>query len=151
MPVLRRADPRDCANSPRTYSTMTPVSSVPPAYSSRDAAAICVRLTSARPKWLMTRRSASAPNPEDSLVMGITAENLAKLYNISREKQDAFSFRSQQKAIRAIKTGYFKEEIIPITVPQKKGQIIFDTDEHPRETTMEKLAALPPAFLKDGT
>jgi acetyl-CoA C-acetyltransferase len=83
--------------------------------------------------------------------MGITAENLAKLYNISREKQDAFSFRSQQKAIRAIKTGYFKEEIIPITVPQKKGQIIFDTDEHPRETTMEKLAALPPAFLKDGT
>lgn len=96
-------------------------------------------------------RRETAPNPEDSLVMGITAENLAKLYNISREKQDAFSFRSQQKAIRAIKTGYFKEEIIPITVPQKKGQTIFDTDEHPRETTMEKLAALPPAFLKDGT
>jgi acetyl-CoA acetyltransferase family protein len=96
-------------------------------------------------------RRETAPNPEDSLVMGITAENLAKLYKISREEQDAFGFRSQKRASQAIKAGYFKDEIIPIVVPQKKGQIIFDTDEHPRETTMEKLAALPPAFLKDGT
>jgi acetyl-CoA C-acetyltransferase len=83
--------------------------------------------------------------------MGVTAENLVKKYNITREEQDAFGLRSQERAFKAIRADYFKDEIIPIVVPQKKGEIIFDTDEHPRETTMEKLAALPPAFIKGGT
>lgn len=96
-------------------------------------------------------RRETAPTPEDSLVMGVTAENLVKQYKLTRQEQDAFGLRSQERAARAMKAGYFKEEIIPVVVPQKKGQIIFDTDEHPRETTMEKLAQLPPAFLKDGT
>ncbi len=96
-------------------------------------------------------RRETAPTPEDSLVMGITAENLVVKYKISRQEQDAFGLKSQERAFRAIRGGYFKDEIIPIAVPQKKGSITFDTDEHPRETTMEKLASLPPAFKKDGT
>ena len=100
------------------------------------------------PKFLVRE---TAPAPEDQLVMGVTAENLVVKYNITREEQDAFGFRSQERAFRAIRGGYFKDEIIPVKVPQKKGEVIFDTDEHPRETTMEKLAALPPAFLKGGT
>ena len=59
--------------------------------------------------------------------------------------------RSQERAFRAIRGGYFKDEIIPLVISQKKGQIIFDTDEHPRETSMEKLAALAPVFKKNGT
>jgi acetyl-CoA C-acetyltransferase len=93
----------------------------------------------------------TAPNPEDQLVMGITAENLVVKYNISREEQDDLGLKSQQRAFRAIRGGYFKDEIIPVKVQQKKGEIVFDTDEHPRETSMEKLAALPPAFKKGGT
>jgi acetyl-CoA C-acetyltransferase len=96
-------------------------------------------------------RRETAPTPEDSLVMGVTAENLARKYKVSREEQDAFGLRSQERAFRAIRAGYFKQEIIPIILAQKKGQIIFDTDEHPRETTLEKLAALTPVFKKDGT
>ncbi len=85
--------------------------------------------------------------------MGITAENLAEKYNITREEQDAFALESQRKAENAIKSGCFKEEIVPVLVPQKKGDpIVFDTDEHPRfGTTMEALSKLPPAFKKDGT
>ncbi len=93
----------------------------------------------------------TAPTPEDQMVMGMTAENLVVKYKVTREEQDAFGLRSQERALKAIKAGYFKDEIIPITVPQKKGEIVFDTDEHPRETSMEKLRALPPAFKKDGT
>jgi acetyl-CoA acetyltransferase family protein len=93
----------------------------------------------------------TAPTAEDQMVMGMTAENLVVKYKISREEQDAFGMRSQERAFKAIRAGYFKDEIIPIIVPQKKGEIVFDTDEHPRETTMEKLRALPPAFKKDGT
>lgn len=93
----------------------------------------------------------TAPTAEDQMVMGMTAENLVVKYKITREEQDAFGLRSQERALKAIKAGYFKDEIIPITVPQKKGEIVFDTDEHPRETSMEKLRALPPAFKKDGT
>ncbi|MGA2526026.1 MAG: thiolase family protein [Smithellaceae bacterium] len=93
----------------------------------------------------------TAPTAEDQMVMGMTAENLVVKYKITREEQDVFGLRSQERALKAIKAGYFKDEIIPITVPQKKGEIVFDTDEHPRETTMEKLRALPPAFKKDGT
>ena len=85
--------------------------------------------------------------------MGITAENIAEKYNISREEQDRFAFESQQKAEAAIKAGKFKEEIVPVEVPQRKGDpVIFDTDEHPRfGTTLEALAKLKPAFKKDGT
>ncbi|NLL53226.1 MAG: thiolase family protein [Peptococcaceae bacterium] len=84
--------------------------------------------------------------------MGITAENLAEKYNISREEQDLFGYNSQQKAWDAIKSGRFKEEIIPVPVPQRKGDpIIFDTDEHPRETSLEKMAKLKPVFKEGGT
>ena len=96
-------------------------------------------------------RRETAPTPEDSLVMGVTAENLVMKYKISREEQDAFGLASQERAFRAIRAGYFKQEIIPIILAQKKVQVIFDTDEHPRETTLEKLAALTPVFKKDGT
>lgn len=84
--------------------------------------------------------------------MGVTAENVAKRYNISREEQDRFGLASQEKARAAIQEGRFKEEIVPVEIPQKKGApMIFDTDEHPRETSMEKLAALKPAFIPEGT
>lgn len=85
--------------------------------------------------------------------MGLTAENLAEKYDISREEQDAFAVRSQQFAGRAIKEGHFKDEISPFPVPQRKGQPkMYDTDEHPKpDVTMEKLAELPPAFKKGGT
>lgn len=83
--------------------------------------------------------------------MGVTADNIAKKYNISREDQDAFSLASQQKAIAAIQAGKFKDEIVPITYQTRKGEVTFDTDEHPRETSLEKLAKLRPAFSKDGT
>lgn len=96
-------------------------------------------------------RRETAPTPEDSLVMGVTAENLVEKYEISRGEQDAFGLRSQERAFKAIRAGYFKDEIIPLVISQKKGQIVFDTDEHPRETSMEKLAALAPVFKKNGT
>ena len=85
--------------------------------------------------------------------MGLTAENLAERYGISREEQDKFSFLSQQRACKAIQEGRFIDEITPVTVPQKKGEAkIVDTDEHPRpDATLEKLAKLPPAFKKGGT
>jgi acetyl-CoA C-acetyltransferase len=85
--------------------------------------------------------------------MGITAENVAKEYNVSREEQDEFSAKSQNKAESAIKDGRFKSEIIPIEIPQPKGDpIIFSQDEFPRfGTTKEILAKLKPAFKKDGT
>jgi acetyl-CoA C-acetyltransferase len=84
--------------------------------------------------------------------MGITAENVAKRYGISREEQDRFGLGSQEKAFAAIRGGRFTEEIVPVPIPQRKGDpVLFDTDEHPRETSLEKLAALKPAFTKDGT
>jgi acetyl-CoA C-acetyltransferase len=84
--------------------------------------------------------------------MGVTAENVARLYNISREDQDAFSYTSQQRALAAIEKGYFKDEIVPVTIKNRKGDIIFDTDEHPNATSnLEKLAKLRPAFEKDGS
>jgi acetyl-CoA C-acetyltransferase len=86
------------------------------------------------------------------LNMGITAENLAVKYAISREEQDEYALGSQQKAAAAIKSGKFAEEILPVAIPKKKGeQVIFDTDEFPRPTTPEGLAKLAPAFKKDGT
>jgi acetyl-CoA C-acetyltransferase len=85
--------------------------------------------------------------------MGITAENVAEKWNITREQQDEFSLKSQLRAEKAQKEGRFKEEIVPVEVPQRKGDpIIVDTDEHPRHgATIEKLAKLRPAFKKDGT
>ena len=84
--------------------------------------------------------------------MGVTAENIAKKYNITRQMQDEFAIASQEKAIKAVDSGRFKDEIVPITIPSKKGDIVFDTDEHPnRSTSLEKLGTLKPAFIKDGT
>lgn len=83
--------------------------------------------------------------------MGITAENVAEKYGITREEQDAFGLRSQELAAKAIAAGTFKEEIVPVVIPSKKGDLVFDTDEHPRATTLDKLAGLKPAFKKDGT
>lgn len=88
----------------------------------------------------------------DGQHMGITAETVAERYGITREAQDAFAFKSQQKAIAAVDAGTFKEEIVPVTVKIRKDEIVFDTDEYPnRKTTPEKLATLRPAFKKDGT
>ena len=85
--------------------------------------------------------------------MGITAENVAEQYDLSREQQDEFSARSQQRAIAAIEGGRFKDEIVPVVIPQRKGDPkVFDTDEFPRAgTTVEGLAKLRPAFKKNGT
>lgn len=85
--------------------------------------------------------------------MGVTAENVARQYGISRTQQDEFALASQTKAERAIRGGRFRDEIVPIRVPQRKGDpVLVDTDEHPRfGTTLEALAKLKPAFQKDGT
>ncbi len=85
--------------------------------------------------------------------MGITAENVAEKFHLSREDQDAFALESQRKAEQAIKSGRFRDEIIAVEIPQRKGPpIVFDTDEFPKfGSTMEKLAKLRPAFRKDGT
>ena len=84
--------------------------------------------------------------------MGITAENVADKHSISREKQDIFSINSQTKAIKAIDSKRFKEEIVPIEIKTKKGIVIVDTDEYPnRDTNFESLSKLRPAFKKDGT
>ena len=84
--------------------------------------------------------------------MGITAENVAEKYGITREDQDAFSLNSQQKANLAIEKGLFKEEIVPVLIKGRKGDTIFDTDEFPKkDSSAEGLAKLKPAFKKDGT
>ena len=84
--------------------------------------------------------------------MGVTAENLAKKWNISREEQDAFSVESQRRAGAAIAEGRFKSQIVPIVMKTRKGDVVFDTDEHVKAgTTIEALAKMKPAFIKDGT
>jgi acetyl-CoA C-acetyltransferase len=85
--------------------------------------------------------------------MGMTGEVIAEKFGAKREEQDAFAFGSHQKAVHAIEKGYFKDEIVPVAIPQKKGDPIqFDTDEGPRkDTTLEKLSKLRPVFKKDGT
>ncbi|MDE3059573.1 MAG: acetyl-CoA C-acetyltransferase [Pseudomonadota bacterium] len=90
-------------------------------------------------------------DPFHNVHMGVTAENVAKKFNISRQDQDEFALASQQKASAAIKAGKFKDEIIPVVIATKKGEVIVDTDEGPRETTIEALAKLKPAFDKEGT
>lgn len=97
------------------------------------------------------------PNPKLSALhhpfsMGETAENVAKKWNISREAQDDFAYESQQKYFRALQEGRWENEIIPVEiVVPKKNSILFDQDEHPRNSTREKLSELKPAFAKDGT
>lgn len=86
----------------------------------------------------------------NSYHMGITAENIADQYGISRESQDEFGQLSQQRAKAAIESGRFKDEIVPVTIKSKKGETVFDTDEHPRSTSLEKMAKLKPSFKKDG-
>ena len=83
--------------------------------------------------------------------MGVTAENVAAEQAISRADQDAFALESQRRAAAAIAAGHFKAEIAPYDVPSRKGPVVFDTDEHPKATTLEALAGLKPAFRKDGT
>lgn len=83
--------------------------------------------------------------------MGITAENVADEYNVTREQMDAYALRSQQRAVAAIDAGKFQDEIIPITIKGKKGDTVIDTDEYPRrDASLEKLAKLKPTFKEDG-
>ncbi|MCX6002168.1 MAG: acetyl-CoA C-acetyltransferase [Chloroflexi bacterium] len=84
--------------------------------------------------------------------MGLTAENIAAKYGITREEQDKLGLLSHQRAMAAIKDGTFKQEIVPVVTPQKKGDpVVFATDERPMDTSMEKMGKLAPAFKKDGT
>lgn len=83
--------------------------------------------------------------------MGVTAENVADEHDISREAQDEFALESQRRAAAAIEAGYFKDQIVPIEIKTRKGMVAFDTDEHPKETSLEKLAGLKTVFQKDGS
>src|SRR5699024_10388000 len=84
--------------------------------------------------------------------MGITAENIVKKYNISREAQDQFALESQQKAIDAVDSGKFVDEIVPVEIVSRKGIVVVEQDEYPNRTTnLEKLEKLRPAFLKEGS
>jgi len=83
--------------------------------------------------------------------MGITAENINEQYGITRQEQDEFGYQSQERAAAAIASGRFKDEIVPVVIPGKKGDMVFDTDEHPRQSTLEKMGGLKPAFKKDGS
>ncbi|MDI6822824.1 MAG: thiolase family protein [Bacillota bacterium] len=103
------------------------------------------------PAWIKPRPL--APPEIGDPPMGITAEDVAERWRISREEQDEFAYLSQLKAVRAVNEGRFKEQIVPVPIPQKKGDpIIFDTDEHPRpDTSPEALAKLPPVFKPGGS
>jgi acetyl-CoA C-acetyltransferase len=85
--------------------------------------------------------------------MGMTAENVAERYGITRERQDEFALESQRRTAAAMAAGVFRDEVVPVPIPQKRGDpVLFDTEEHPRaDTTLEGLAKLKPAFKKDGT
>src|SRR5690606_21362558 len=98
------------------------------------------------------------PNPRMEVLfpleqMGETAENVAEKYGIGREAQDRFAFDSHRKAVEAWERGIFRDEVVPVEIPQRKGQaLVFDRDEGPRpDTTLEKLATLKPAFRKGGS
>ncbi|MBI9090272.1 MAG: acetyl-CoA C-acetyltransferase [Desulfobacterium sp.] len=83
--------------------------------------------------------------------MGVTAENIAHLYGIGRREQDELGVLSHQRARRAIQEGLFQEEIVPVTISSRRGDVIFDTDERPMDTTVEKMGKLRPVFKKEGT
>ncbi|HEV8313721.1 acetyl-CoA C-acyltransferase family protein [Piscinibacter sp.] len=90
-------------------------------------------------------------DPFGRIHMGVTAENVAARHGITREMQDALALSSQQRAVAAISAGRFKEQIVPVELPSRKGPTVFDTDEHPRaDTTLETLAKMKPAFRKEG-
>ncbi|MFJ8256740.1 thiolase family protein [Peribacillus asahii] len=99
------------------------------------------------------RKSQLSPKEIGDPPMGITAENLVKKYEITREEQDTFSLRSQQRMAAAMQEGRFDEQIVAIEIPNRKGELtIFNRDEHPRpQTTLDALAKLPPAFLEGGS
>jgi acetyl-CoA C-acetyltransferase len=91
-------------------------------------------------------------NPWEKVHMGVTAENVAARYRISREMQDALALESQRRAAAAIAAGRFREQIVPVEIATRKGTVVFDTDEHVRaEVTAEQLAKMKPAFKKDGS
>ena len=91
-------------------------------------------------------------DPFDSVHMGITAENIAEKWKITREQQDEFAVESHRRAVNAIEKGYFKEQIAPIELKTRKGMVVFDRDEHPRaDASLEGMAKLRAAFKKDGT
>lgn len=95
---------------------------------------------------------AALTDPFDQVHMGITAENIADKWNITRETQDQFALESHQRAVRAIQNGYFKEQIVPVEIGNRHGMVVFDTDEHPREnTSLAVLQRLRPVFRQDGT
>jgi acetyl-CoA C-acetyltransferase len=95
---------------------------------------------------------AGLTDPFDTTHMGLTAENLAEKWHISREEQDAFAAESHRRAAAAVEAGYFDGQIVPVTLKTRKGEVQFDKDEHIKAgTTAESLAALRPAFKKDGT
>jgi len=83
--------------------------------------------------------------------MGVTAENVAREHGISRADQDSFALESQTRAARAIAEGRFKDQIVPVEIAGRKGTVVFDTDEHPKATSLDALGALRPAFQKDGS
>ena len=83
--------------------------------------------------------------------MGLTSENIAEQYSITRKEQDELALLSNQRALAAMKNGIFKEEIVPVEIRQKREIILFDTDEHPRETSVEALGKLPPVFKNGGS
>lgn len=90
-------------------------------------------------------------DPFEVVHMGVTAENVAKEYNISREEQDELAVESHRRALNAIEKGYFKEQIAPVTIKTRKGEIVFDTDEHARaDVTLEGLSKLRPVFVKEN-
>ena len=90
-------------------------------------------------------------DPFGRIHMGVTAENVAARHGITREMQDALALSSQQRAVAAISAGRFKQQIVPVELPSRKGPTVFDTDEHPRaDTTLETLAKMKPAFRKEG-
>jgi len=92
-------------------------------------------------------------NKDWTISLGMTAEKVARQYGITRNDQDEFAAESQRRAVAAIKEGVFKDEIVPVSIPQKKGNpVVVEVDEHPRpDVTVEKLAALKPAFVADGS
>lgn len=106
--------------------------------------------SAAPPKFKMARLS---PREIGDPPMGITAEALAKKYSITRKEQDEFALQSQFKMKQAIESGYFDDQIVPITIPVRKGDpVVFNRDEHPRpQTTLEGLEKLPPAFIENGS
>jgi acetyl-CoA acetyltransferase family protein len=90
-------------------------------------------------------------DPITGLMMGETAENIAKRHGITRIEQDEHALYSNQKALKAIAEGKLKAQIIPVEIKSRKGTVVFDTDEHPKDTTLEALGKLPAAFVKDGS